>query len=76
VRVSLIVRDVETSTVRPPRPELGCWVTNKQNREAEYIYKLLFEISVAHIDKMFDQNELEINRKETVVLYLKLLFHH
>jgi hypothetical protein len=38
VLVSLIVRDVETSRAWPPRPELGFCVTEKQNRETEYIY--------------------------------------
>ena len=38
VRVSLNVRDVETSTAGPPSPEFGCCVTEKRNRETGYIY--------------------------------------
>jgi predicted TPR repeat methyltransferase len=35
---------------------------------------IILKTSVAHIDKMFDQNGLENNRKEAVEAYLKLLF--
>ena len=31
VRVRLIVRDLETSTMRRPRPEMGCCATQKKD---------------------------------------------
>jgi hypothetical protein len=50
VCVFLIVRDLETSTVRQPRPELGCSATEKEGNHQSTIifhkYKICFDFKV------------------------------